>query len=590
MRYHRHTLRALFVIVAAFTFVSAQTLEKGRVEDLTGISRVYISTSSSGVVIIEAIHKKLPQITFVSSREEAEVWLQYSAERDTERDSSPGPNINSRPSETIIQILRSEGKIIRLAGSNPAKLVKKFSATGKASDGNRLARDFAEEFIKLYSKVNPSKPPDNKQAPAAFEKGSIEDLKGATTVHVGAPDHYSSLFLQKIVETIRKEIPGLAVVWGTDADIWLLFDAEGNFRDSNVQGRIIRNFGQGRLRLIKECSGKGSEGADDFVKEFVKSYRKANPSLPAAEVARLHPSLKGKDGPVKVSTSNAGEAADSDVIRTETSLVTIHANVVSRDGKPAPAIRQEDFSVYEDDVKQEIAYFETVDRPFTVILLIDSSMSVQGQLAEIVKAARVLVDKLRPDDQLVVVTFDAMVKEELKLTKIRDLQRQWIQIEPHGGTRVYDAVDFAASEYLPRLPGRKAVVLLTDGVDLGSFMTTAADSLHDAEEYDALFYTIQYQTAAQPRRVERTQQEYERATTYLQNLAEKTGGRYQRAEAMDDVSAAFATVVKELSDQYSLGYYPKRLPVPGERRRIKVRVNRPDAVIHTRDSYICKSN
>lgn len=132
MRYQpsRHILRGLFIIVAAFTYASPQELQKGRAEDLTGISRVYLSTSSSGVVIIEAIYKKLPQITFVSSREEAEVWLQVSAERDTERDSSPGPNIDSRPSETIIQILRSQGKIIRLAGSNPARLVKKFFGDG----------------------------------------------------------------------------------------------------------------------------------------------------------------------------------------------------------------------------------------------------------------------------------------------------------------------------------------------------------------------------------------------------------------------------------------------------------------------------
>ena len=274
MRYHLHILRVLFFIVAAFTFASAQTFEKGRVEDLTGVSRVYISTSSAGVVVIEAIHKKLPQITFVSSREEAEVWLQYSAKRDTESDSISGPNLSSRPSQTTIHILRSEGKIIRLAGSNPAKLVKKFSAIGKASDGNRLARDFADEFINLYLKANPSRLPENKQA---FEKGSIEDLRGGATVHVGVPDYYSSLFLQQIIETIRKEIPGLVFVQGTDADIWLLFDAEGNFRDSNVQGRIVRNLGQGRLRLVKEYSGKGSEGAGDFAKEFVKSYRKANP-------------------------------------------------------------------------------------------------------------------------------------------------------------------------------------------------------------------------------------------------------------------------------------------------------------------------
>ena len=65
-----------------------------------------------------------------------------------------------------------------------------------------------------------------------FEKGSIEDLKGGTTVHVGASDHYSSLFLQKIVQTIRKESPGLVIVWGRDADIWLLLDAAASAYDS----------------------------------------------------------------------------------------------------------------------------------------------------------------------------------------------------------------------------------------------------------------------------------------------------------------------------------------------------------------------
>jgi Ca-activated chloride channel family protein len=581
------------------------SLEQGRIEDLTGIVKVYIERSApASAKIIETVRKRLPQITFVSSREEADVWLLFSEERGTETDSNPGPTMDARSSVKIVPILRSRGKVIRLAGPNPAKLVKKFSATGRIGDGDRLAEDFAEEFIKLYSKANAGKRSDTKQAAALeplLERGGIEDLKGGTTVYVEAPDHYSSLFLRNIVEDIRKQIPGLVFVWSKDADIWLLFSVEGNVRNANVHGSIIRYFGPGQQRLVKQYSGKGSKGADGFVDEFVKSYQKANPTPPAEiartrQTTRVNPSLKKEDGPVNVgagatpAVNNRAEVADGDVLRIDTSLVTIHANVISRDGKPAPAIRQGDFSIYEDDVKQDIAFFETVDRPFTVILLIDSSISVEGQLTEIVKAARVLVDSLRPDDQLAIVTFDAMVKEELKLTKIRELQKEWIKISPHGGTRVYDAVDFAASQYFPRLPGRKAVVLLTDGVDFGSFMTTAKESLHAAEEYDALFYSIQYKTTEnQPRPIEKTQQEYERATAYLRDLAEKTGGRYQWAEGMSDVPLAFASVVKELSAQYSLGYYPKRPPVAEERRRIRVQLTRPDVVIHTRNSYVCKA-
>src|SRR2546423_12882393 len=105
-------------------------------------------------------------------------------------------------------------------------------------------------------------------------------------------------------------------------------------------------------------------------------------------------------------------------------------------------MHQDDFSIYEDDVKQDIAFFEPVDRPFTVVLLIDSSTSVDAQLREIVKAAKILVSRLRPEDQLVIVTFNKRVKEVLKLTKIRELRGEPVKISSQGGTRLYDAVDF----------------------------------------------------------------------------------------------------------------------------------------------------
>ena len=651
----RPILIVIAILFAAFTHASGQVreppLEKGQLEDLKAASKVYVGTSdhSSSLRIIrtitETVRKSLPQITFVSVREEADVWLLWSAESNTETDINPGSSVDGHSTTEFVTILRLRGSIIRFRGPGPAKLVKKFSAMGRSADGNRLAKDFAEEFIKLYSKANPGKqsgatphPEPDATAPRLLDEGTttgdggeppfsitlshepgpppderlIDDLlKGVTKVYVGAPDHYSSLFLRNIVETLRKKLPSLVFIsTREDAEVWLLFSAESQAKDASMRGMVIRSFGPGRLRTLMQYSAQGSNAAEGFAEGFVKSYRKANAG-PKADVARLQqttslpPRLTRQSDPVAVtsgtSAGTAGDAAapapapaprevgDGDTLRTETSLVTIHANVSGRDGKPVPVMLQGDFSVYEDDVKQDIAFFEPVDRPFTVVLLIDSSTSVDPQLKEIVKAAKVLVENLRPDDQLAIVTFDARVKEVLKLTKIRELRGKELKISPHGGTRLYDAVDFAASRYLRRLPGRKAVVLLTDGVDLGSFITTAAGSLHDAEEDDALFYTVQYKTFQDPLRpAQQVQQEYERGTTYLRELAEKTGGRYQRAEDMGDLSAAFASIVKELSSQYSLGYYPRRPPQPGERRRIKVRVSRSDLVVHTRDSYVSR--
>jgi VWFA-related protein len=446
---------------------------------------------------------------------------------------------------------------------------------------------------------------DQAQEPEpALEKGKIEDLKGITTIYVDAPDEFSSLFLREIVETVRKKIPRLIFVRTKDvADVWLLFSVESNVRDANVQGRIIRSLEPGHLRLVERYAGSANKGAEGFAKEFVKYYLEANRD-PQSDVAQpqkaksLPPSLTGESTSVAVTqgptsarkASNSDEVSEGDILRTDTSLVTILTKIMRRDGKAASDMHEADFSVYENDVKQDIAFFEPVDRPFSVVLLIDSSTSVEAEFSEIIKATKVLVDRLRPDDQLVVATFNVKMKEVRKLAKIRNLRGESIQILRYAGPRIYDAMDFAASHYLRRWPGRKAVVVLTDGVDFGSFRTTAEGSLHDAEEYDALFYTIQYKTSEfQPRPVEKAQQQNEGGTAYLRELAEKTGGHYQRAEEMDHLSAAFDSVVKELSAQYSLGYYPSRPPQPGERRRIRVQVNQPDLVVHTRSSYVFKS-
>jgi VWFA-related protein len=176
---------------------------------------------------------------------------------------------------------------------------------------------------------------------------------------------------------------------------------------------------------------------------------------------------------------------------------------------------------------------------------------------------------------------------------------------PSGITRLYDAVDLVMAKYLQRLPGRKALVMLTDGIDGivsngpdgGSYITSDASNLRKAEELDALIYAVQYNTWVDPiNRVPAGMKEdelrkfwEERSTEYLKSLTEKTGGRLYRADTVGDLAPAFHSVVEELSRQYSLGYYPKRLPQQGARRLISVSVNSPNLVVRARDSYLSKS-
>jgi len=478
-----------------------------------------------------------------------------------------------------------------------------------------------------------------------LEKGKIEDLRGVTKVYVeGGIGQY--WLVRLIVNSIRKEIPELTfVTFADDADVWFLISEEKETESdrvstasptdasrerlhfsSKLQGRIISLQIQGHPRLVKKITtnwqlitrGGEKHPTPSLALEFIAAYRKANSHV-QTETTRLPPAgtapprLNGGRAPAgpeaqtsaSPSVSGPEEIGEEDVVRVNTSLVTIHANVIGRDGKPAPSLRQKDFNLYEDGVKQDLAVFEPVVRPFTVVLLIDTSGSVRSRLKAIADAANVLVNSLRADDQLVGLIFGSEIREVLKLTRVRDLRGKEMTLWPGGITRLYDAVDLVMAKYLQRLPGRKALVMLTDGIDGtvsngpdgGSYIETFEGNLRKAEELDALIYAVQYNTWVDPiNRVPAGMKEdelrkfwEERSTEYLKSLTEKTGGRLYRADTVGDLAPAFASVVEELSRQYSLGYYPKRLPQQGARRLIRVSVNSPNLVVRARDSYISKS-
>jgi Mg-chelatase subunit ChlD len=395
------------------------------------------------------------------------------------------------------------------------------------------------------------------------------------------------------------------------------------------------------------------------------------------------------------------EVSEGDVVKVDTTLVSIPVAVMDRDGKYIPDLTKENFRIWENDTEQKVAYFASTEKPFTVALVIDTSASTRYKIEEIQDAAIAFVNQLRPDDKVVVVSFDDKIRGmDRRPTSDRATLRNWIQETRIGsGTRLYDALDQLLNQYFKHIDGRKAIVLFTDGVDTTSRNGTYQTTLQDAEEMDALIYPVEYDTSSDmgiwfpgggypgggsrrggggnypnggggnypngngrtyPRggggnspngnggnypngngggnypnsngrnnpnsnrgggsifdvlgailtggalpsggypngggRNGRggwpggggsgtTRAEYEIADQYLHDLARVSGARLYDAE-QTNLTAAFQSVAEELRRQYSLGYYPKNAPQTGERRNIKVRVNRPELVVRTRDSYV----
>ena len=324
-------------------------------------------------------------------------------------------------------------------------------------------------------------------------------------------------------------------------------------------------------------------------------------------------------------------ADDNEIIKVETNLVTMPVSVLDRDGRFVSGLQQRDFKVFENGIEQKLEYFQSVEKPFTVIILIDVSPSTQYKIDEIQDAAIAFVDQLRRDDRVAVISFDEHVHLLAAPTNNRNVLRNAIMQAQFGdGTSLYEAVDSVVNQYLKRIEGRKAVVLFTDGVDTTSRRASYQSTIADVEELDALFYTIRYDTAADMnggygggggrrrggggvgdivgiilggggggggggrRRGGwgggSSSEEYETGRKYLQALAQNSGGRSFEAPTISNLDAAFSGIAEELRRQYSIGYYPENMGQAGERRRISVRVARPNLVVRAKSSYIVGQN
>lgn len=370
-------------------------------------------------------------------------------------------------------------------------------------------------------------------------------------------------------------------------------------------------------------------------------------STPPAPTPSRPPVLGGANNPRNRPTQTqedetpAGpeEVDAGDIVRINSTLVTIPVSVMDRDGRYVPNLEKEEFRIWEDGVEQEVAFFQSVDKPFSVVLMLDTSPSTQFRLEDIQDAAISFVNQLRRDDKVMVVSFNDDIKVLSDFTTDRNkLERAIQRSRTDDGTRLYDALDMVINQQLSRVQGRKAIVLFTDGVDTTSRRASYDSNVMDAQELDALIYPVQYNTESDmnvivnqpmpqidifgqilggifgggrrrgggrrsggggggggypgggggypPNNGPTMRGDYEIASRYLMELANATGGRDYQADSLQNMSSAFATVAEELRQQYSIGYYPKRPPQPGQRRQIRVRARQPNLAVRARDSYI----
>jgi Ca-activated chloride channel homolog len=300
-------------------------------------------------------------------------------------------------------------------------------------------------------------------------------------------------------------------------------------------------------------------------------------------------------------TSADGIAAGEDVIKLEARLVNLNVKVTDADGKTLPALRKEDFVVLEDDVRQDVSYFEPVAAPLNIVLLLDLSGSTDHKIKVIKKAAQKFVDSLKPADRIAVAAFtrrffiicNFTTDHKLLKDRIDDIKNR------HSGTAYYDAM-WATLDLLEEAnTTRKAIVVLTDGVDNSLDHPDSAefdprhafdDLLARSGEADATIYPVyldtEYETIGAGGRDGHAA--YVTARKQLQALADQTGAMMFKAERAEDLEGVYQQVAAELHSLYSMAYAPKVVRKDGKWRKISIAVDLPGARVRTKRGYFAR--
>src|SRR5829696_8399833 len=215
---------------------------------------------------------------------------------------------------------------------------------------------------------------------------------------------------------------------------------------------------------------------------------------PANQKSQPQPSATPPDEPQEVET-----------LKIDTDLVTVPVIATDTSGIYITDLQKDEFTIAEDGVRQEIAFFGKVAAAFHVLLMLDTSSSTQDKLRQIQQAAFTFVQQLQPADRVKVISFDDKVKDLNEFTSDREVLRTAIYGTRSGeGTKVYDAMELAMNT-LRNIRGRKAIVLFSDGMDWHSDSATFDGTIRFLDEEGVVIYPIRYDTRATTEQLAREQ-------------------------------------------------------------------------------------
>jgi VWFA-related protein len=310
-------------------------------------------------------------------------------------------------------------------------------------------------------------------------------------------------------------------------------------------------------------------------------------------------------------------SAQDDPIRVDADVVRLNVGVADRQGRPVLNLQKDNFSVYEDGVKQDIAFFEPTVAPFSVVMMLDMSGSTTSFRQNISMAASRFIASLGPDDRVAVIEFYDKVNLLNEFTADKKKALYSVSVaNGKGTTNLYKGLKYALDKLEKEGPRRrKAIVVLTDGVDtqlqdkdrallssiseenkLTAIKPENADVLNqvlnNADSQGVTIFPLALPTGDPQRLADPTPAQiamYQAARSRLQIMADRTGGRLNAINRLEDLGRFYAQVAADLRALYTVVYQSSNeKSKKGQWRAIRLDVSEPELIVRTRPGYFVK--
>jgi Ca-activated chloride channel homolog len=271
-------------------------------------------------------------------------------------------------------------------------------------------------------------------------------------------------------------------------------------------------------------------------------------------------------------------AAQEPTFRSGSRVVPSYVTVVDATNRLVTDLARDDFEVFDNGRPQEITIFDNEVRPFTAVVMLDTSVSMTDRLKDLYAGAEQFLLRLMPHDKAAVGAFNDKIEFASGFISDRNSLVSGLKHLDFGNqTRLYDAVH-ASLDQLEKVEGRKVILLFTDGADFGS-RQGSGKALERARDAEVMIYGIGLETEFfKGQMVVRSKPD-----SILNRFANETGGGYFDLKKDADLNSSFTRIAQELRSQYLLGFSPAALD--GKVHRLEVRAKRPGLKTRSRRSY-----